>query len=261
MRPRGRCRCWPARWACCSVEAISSSTRSSGELTGLDSAQQGPGVQSQRVEAGGPRPAGVLDQVRGWPRRPRRTGPGPAASRPASAERRGRRACRAAGRAPATRLRPCRRTRGCGWRPSSTGAGSCAQPDQRVVLRVDDALLHRDDRVVGDLDVLGADLGAALGDVAHAEAVLRLRLALAVPRVERVHVELGEPDEEPRPGEGLLVLLVVADHVAGVLAQEALDALAELLAPLDVDLLHPVLARREVRPAARTPGSRGPSRS
>src|SRR3712207_8529467 len=60
--------------------------------------------------------------------------------------------------------------------------------------------------------------------------------------VERVHVELGQPDEEPRPGEGGLVLLVVPDDVAGVLAEPALDALAELLRPVDVDLLHPVVA-------------------
>ena len=64
----------------------------------------------------------------------------------------------------------------------------------------------------------------------------------AVVGVERVHLELGGADEEPRTGEGGLVLLVVADHVADVLAQEALDALAELLAPLDVDLLHAVPA-------------------
>src|SRR4051794_23369653 len=42
-----------------------------------------------------------------------------------------------------------------------------AQPHQRVVLAVHDSFLHRDDGVVGDLDVLGAHLGAALGDVAH----------------------------------------------------------------------------------------------
>ena len=46
---------------------------------------------------------------------------------------------------------------------------------------------------------------------------------------------------------GLLVVLVVTDDVADVLAQEALDALAELLRALDVDLRHAVLARREVR--------------
>ena len=36
-------------------------------------------------------------------------------------------------------------------------------------LRVGDAFLHRDQRVIGDLDVLGADLGTALGDVAQAK--------------------------------------------------------------------------------------------
>src|SRR3954451_12305068 len=44
-----------------------------------------------------------------------------------------------------------------------------AQERHRIVLAVDYALLHRDDRVVGDVDVLRAHLGAALGDVAHAE--------------------------------------------------------------------------------------------
>src|ERR1043165_2355871 len=55
-----------------------------------------------------------------------------------------------------------------------------AEPDQRVVLTPDDPLLHRDQRVVGDLDVLRADLGAALGDVAQAEPVLLLGHVLAV---------------------------------------------------------------------------------
>src|SRR5690242_7306850 len=41
-----------------------------------------------------------------------------------------------------------------------------------VVEVVHHALLERDDRVVGDVDRLGADLGAALGDVAVADARL-----------------------------------------------------------------------------------------
>ncbi len=53
-----------------------------------------------------------------------------------------------------------------------------------------------------------------------------------------MHVELGVADEEPGPGEVRLVVLVVADHVAGVLAQPALDALAELLGALHVGLVH-----------------------
>src|SRR5689334_16588535 len=126
-----------------------------------------------------------------------------------------------------------------------------AEPHQRVELPVRYALLHRDDRVVGDLDALGADLGAALGDVAHAEAGCVLGHLDPVVLVQRVHVQLGVPEEEAGSGEGRLVLLVVTDDVAGVLAQEALDALAELLAALDVDLGHPTLAvgiaRAEIR--------------
>src|SRR6478736_1077630 len=120
-----------------------------------------------------------------------------------------------------------------------------AQPHERVVVTADHALLHRDDRVVGDLDVLGADLGAALRDVAHPDALFvagEVRTVFA--RVERVHVELGRTDEETGSGERLLVVLVVTHDVAGVLAEEALDALAELLRALDVDLLHPVVAGR-----------------
>jgi len=56
-----------------------------------------------------------------------------------------------------------------------------------------------------------------------------LRLVAPVPGVQRMHFELGDPHQEARAGECLLVLLVIADHVADVLAQEALDALAELL--------------------------------
>ncbi len=62
-----------------------------------------------------------------------------------------------------------------------------------------------------------------------------------------MHLELGEAGEEPRPREGCLVLLVVADDVADVLAEEALDALAELLASVDVDLRHAVDAVRPLR--------------
>src|SRR3712207_8811066 len=56
------------------------------------------------------------------------------------------------------------------------------------------------------------------------------------------YTTLFRSDEEPGPGEAPLVLLVIPDDVAGVLAQPALDALAELLRPVDVDLLHPVVA-------------------
>src|SRR5690606_23762621 len=107
----------------------------------------------------------------------------------------------------------------------------------RVEELIDDAFLQRDDRIIGDRDVLGADLGAAFGDVAEADAVFVADFGDAVFGVERVHLEGGEVDEVAGSGE-LRVLAVLAQHMADVLAQEALDALAELLHAVDVGLMH-----------------------
>ena len=52
-----------------------------------------------------------------------------------------------------------------------------------------------------------------------------------------MHLERRGVDQETRADE-LLVLVVIAQHVADVLAQEALDALAELLHAIDVRLRH-----------------------
>src|SRR5580692_8783249 len=107
-----------------------------------------------------------------------------------------------------------------------------AQPHQGIVLAADNALLQRDQGVVGDLDILRADLGAALGDVAVAKPEVILGDFAPVSSVRRMHLQFGDAHEEARPGEVVLVLGVITDHVAGVLAQVALDALAELLRAL-----------------------------
>ena len=77
--------------------------------------------------------------------------------------------------------------------------------------------------------MLGAHLGAALSDVAVPETEILLGHFLAIQGVEGVHVQLGGTHEKTRAGEGLLVLLVVAHHMADVLTEKAFDALAELL--------------------------------
>src|SRR5262249_7521097 len=59
-------------------------------------------------------------------------------------------------------------------------------PQHRVVILVHDALFQRDDAVVGDLDVLGADLGAALGDVTQADVERVLGQAEPVAGVQGV---------------------------------------------------------------------------
>src|SRR6266508_282351 len=118
------------------------------------------------------------------------------------------------------------------------------EPDHGIVGLGHHPLLERDDGIVGDMDVLRSDLGAALRDIAKADSGLGPGQLEPVVGVQRVHFELGDPHDEARAGEGRLVLRVVADDVADVLAQEALDALPELLAPLHVGLGH---AARAVR--------------
>ena len=86
-----------------------------------------------------------------------------------------------------------------------------------------------------------ACFGAATGDVAQARATLVLDFLNAVVGVEGVHVKAGQAHHESGTGEVLLGLAVTQD-VAGVLTEEALDALAELLHPIDILLHHAVLA-------------------
>ena len=64
-----------------------------------------------------------------------------------------------------------------------------------------------------------------------------LRALQAVAGIERIHLQLRRVDQEARTDE-FLVQVVIAQHVAHVLAQEALDALAEFLDAVDVGLLH-----------------------
>ena len=66
---------------------------------------------------------------------------------------------------------------------------------------------------------------------------LVLQRLAAVAGVDRVHLQLRRIDQEPRTDE-LVMQVVIAQHVAHVLAQETLDALAEFLRPVDVGLLH-----------------------
>ena len=67
----------------------------------------------------------------------------------------------------------------------------------------------------------------------------------AILGVERMHLERGGVNQKARPDE-FVVLPVIAQDVADVLAEEALDALAELLDAIDVGLRHAPGAVRRV---------------
>ena len=87
--------------------------------------------------------------------------------------------------------------------------------------------------------MFGANFGAALGDVAHTKTMFLLGSALSITQgIQGMHIKFSDSNEETRAREGLLILLVVADNMARILAEEALNALTELLASFDVNLFH-----------------------
>ena len=65
-------------------------------------------------------------------------------------------------------------------------------------------------------------------------------------RVERVHLESRSIDQMARAHE-LIEHLVLAQHVAHILAEKTLDALPKFLHPLDVGLEHAPRSIRRVR--------------
>ena len=67
--------------------------------------------------------------------------------------------------------------------------------------------------------------------------------------VERVHFQRGGVNQEARADE-FVVLVMVAQNVADVLAEEAFDALAEFLHAVHVFLLHAPGAVRRSRACA-----------
>src|SRR5260370_21727519 len=70
---------------------------------------------------------------------------------------------------------------------------------QRIVKLVHYALFERNDGIVGDANLLGADLRATFGDVAETETKLILEKAGAVAAVERMHFEARNTNEVAMP--------------------------------------------------------------
>src|ERR1017187_597824 len=111
------------------------------------------------------------------------------------------------------------------------------QPLQGIEVTVHYALLERDNRVLGDRNRLGTHWPATSSDVAVTDVVRVPQIADAVFGIERMHFECGSIDEQTR-ADKLVVLMVLSQDVAHVLAEKTLDTLAKLLYALDVGLLH-----------------------
>src|SRR5947207_5548371 len=111
------------------------------------------------------------------------------------------------------------------------------EPTHWIVEIIYNSLFQRNDRVVGDVDVFGANLGAAFSDVAVADTELLFQQLGSIQTVKRMHFKPRHAHKESRSAE-LFLLVVIAQHVANVLAQEAFDAFTKLLYAIDLALIH-----------------------
>jgi hypothetical protein len=109
------------------------------------------------------------------------------------------------------------------------------QHSQGVVKLVHYTLLERDNGIVRDANLFGTNLRATFGYIAEAEAELILEQTGAVAAVEWMHFEAGDSNEEARPSE-LFLLVVLAKDVTDVLTEKTFDALAKLLHAVDIEL-------------------------
>ena len=87
--------------------------------------------------------------------------------------------------------------------------------------------------------MLWADLGAALGYIAHSKSMFFLSFLLTIlEQIKWMHIKFCNSNKESWASKRLLILFVIANYVTGVLAEETFDAFAELLAALDIYLIH-----------------------
>jgi hypothetical protein len=86
--------------------------------------------------------------------------------------------------------------------------------------------------------VFGAYRRAALGYVAKTDTLFVLQFQSTVFRIQWMHFKGSGINHVPGAGEAF-VEMVFAQHVANILAKEALDAFSEFLYPVDIALRNP----------------------
>ena len=97
--------------------------------------------------------------------------------------------------------------------------------------------LQGNDCVIGDLNTLRTNFGAAFGNITITDALSISQFVQSIFGIERMHLERRDMNQKTRPDE-FIVQLMIAQHVANVLAEKTLDAFSKLLDAIDVGLLH-----------------------
>ena len=112
-----------------------------------------------------------------------------------------------------------------------------------MIIFIYHALFQRDDRVVSDVNFLGTNLSAALCNIAKSQPEFIFQKSYPRDPIQRMHLQRGHSHEETRSAK-FIVFIVLAQNMANVLAQETLNALAELLHPVNIFLQHLPLCSR-----------------
>src|SRR4030095_1463305 len=102
------------------------------------------------------------------------------------------------------------------------------EPTKRIVKFIHYTFLERDDSVVGDLNAFRTHFCAALRDVAVTDSLCGSQFVHPILSIKRMHFERGDINQISWPNE-LFMHAMVAQHVADILAQEALDAFPKFL--------------------------------
>jgi hypothetical protein len=122
------------------------------------------------------------------------------------------------------------------------------KPAKRIIKLVHHAFFQRNDSVIGNLNVFRTNFGAAFRDVAVTDPLSVSQVLQPIFGIERMHFQRGHVNQKTRPDE-FVVHLMIAQHMANVLAEKTLDALPKFLNAIDVGLLHPPRPIRRIRRA------------
>src|SRR2546428_3221856 len=104
--------------------------------------------------------------------------------------------------------------------PPLGGLEYAQQLRDRIVKLIDDTLLQRNNRVVGNRDPFRAHVCAALRDVAVADPVCVLQVARSIFGVERIHFQSRRIHQMTRADEAVEHAMLAQD-MTDILAQEA----------------------------------------
>lgn len=119
---------------------------------------------------------------------------------------------------------------------------------ERIEELIYDALFQRNNGVVGDVDTFRTDFCAAFGNIAEADALRLAQVREPVFGIERMHFQSGDVNKKSRADE-FIMKVMIAEHMADILAQEAFDAFAKFLDAIYIALVHAPRAVGSIRAA------------